>query len=34
MWAGIVSAAGNNLGSSEAELMTIHKYRGSNTARF
>lgn len=29
IWAGIVSAAGNNLGSSEAELMTIYKYRGS-----
>jgi kumamolisin len=29
IWAGIVSAAGNNLGSSEAELTTIYKNRGS-----
>ncbi len=29
IWAGIVSAAGNNLGSSEAELTTIYKNRSN-----
>jgi kumamolisin len=33
IWAGIVSAAGNNSGSSEAELTTIYKSR-SNTQHF
>jgi kumamolisin len=31
IWAGIVSAAGNNLGSTEAELAALYKNRGNKT---